>query len=69
MSNCNTGDQQSQRQINVKECFASWVVFHALLGGKILFANSAGRKVGLMLNLSRKCPSCNRPADTRARCR
>src|SRR5450631_294764 len=47
MSNCNTGDQQSQRQINVKECFASWVVIHAVQGGKILFVNSAGRKVGL----------------------
>jgi hypothetical protein len=51
MSNCNACDQQSQRQINVKECFASLAVnelslflIHALQGGKIRFANSAIRQ-------------------------
>ena len=40
MSNCNASDQQSQRQINVKECFAyhegnglSLLLIHALKGG------------------------------------
>src|SRR6266852_3061584 len=51
MSNCNACDQQSQRQINVKECFASLEVnelslflIHALQGGKIRFENSAIRQ-------------------------
>jgi hypothetical protein len=45
MSNCNAWDQQSQRQINVKECFAyhdgnglSLLLIHALKGGTIRFA-------------------------------
>jgi hypothetical protein len=45
MSNCNAWDQQSQRQINVKECFAyhdgkglSLLLIHARKGGTIRFA-------------------------------
>jgi hypothetical protein len=60
MSNCNACDQQSQRQINVKECFASLVVnrlslllIHALHGGKIRFSKFSWPKgLGSMLNLS-----------------
>jgi|SRR5450631_1438506 hypothetical protein len=61
MSNCSTGDQQSQRQINVKECFGSWVVIQTPQGGKILFANSAGRKVGLDAESLAQYPSSDRP--------
>ncbi len=50
MSNCNACDQQSQRQINVKECFASLAVnelslflIHALQGGKIRFVGFVGK--------------------------
>src|SRR5260370_29691750 len=59
MSNCNACDQQSQRQINVKECFASLAVnelslflIHTMQGGKIRFANSAIRQ-GLLRRLMR----------------
>jgi hypothetical protein len=61
MSNCNAWDQQSQRQINVKECFAyhdgnglSLLLIHALKGGTIRFAkNQLAEGLGLFLNVVR----------------
>jgi hypothetical protein len=61
MSNCNAWDQQSQRQINVKECFAyhgdnglSLLLIHALKGGSVPFAKiQVADGTGLFLNVVR----------------
>src|SRR5882724_5554446 len=68
MSNCNAWDQQSQRQINVKECFAyhdgnglSLLLIHALKGGTIRFAKiQLAEGLGLFLNVVRHSQICRR---------
>src|SRR5882762_11001065 len=57
MSNCNACDQQSQRQINVKECFASLAV------NEPSFFLIHAERLGSMLNLSHKHPSQEWPCE------